>query len=222
MSNFLSNTPGDLGNTVGIGSLDSTRRLFNFGERVAELAPEQTPFFVYLSKVAKKATDDPTFKFLEQRHQWQRRNFITGEVTTTAASGGNGLPNTEILVSSLYNKYGNVVGTTISDSVAPSWILTGQVLAIKGSYDAAGDDDFSDAVHVIAKVRVESMGTATSTYAKPTVKFLSMDKADGSGEQTVVDNAKFNNGLYPSSPAISLTDIPALNQPIVAPILPVI
>ena len=60
---------------AGSVSLDNTRRVFNFGDRVAELAPQQSPFFVYLSKVAKKATNDPVFKFLEQRHQWQRRNF---------------------------------------------------------------------------------------------------------------------------------------------------
>mgnify|MGYP003142570689 CR=1 FL=1 len=34
-------------------SLDDNRRIFNFGDRVAELAPQQSPFFVYLSKVAK-------------------------------------------------------------------------------------------------------------------------------------------------------------------------
>ena len=69
------------GNALNSGvSIDDTRRKFNFGERVAELAPMQSPFFVYLSKVAKKATNDPVFKFLEQRHQWQRRNF---EVDTT-------------------------------------------------------------------------------------------------------------------------------------------
>ena len=56
-------------------SIDNNRRIFNFGDRVSELAPQQSPFFVYLSKVAKKPTDDPVFKFLEQRHQWQRRNF---------------------------------------------------------------------------------------------------------------------------------------------------
>ena len=65
--------------STGVGptgeSLQNNRRIFNFGDRVAELAPMQSPFFVYLSKVAKKATDDPVFKFLEQRHQWQRRNF---------------------------------------------------------------------------------------------------------------------------------------------------
>ncbi len=63
------------GSTPSGVSIDNNRRLYNFGERVAELAPEQSPFFVYLSKVAKKPTNDPVFKFLEQRHQWQRRNF---------------------------------------------------------------------------------------------------------------------------------------------------
>ena len=57
-------------------SINDSRRVYNFGDKVAELAPQQSPFFVYLSKVAKSATDDPVFKFLEQRHQWQRRNFI--------------------------------------------------------------------------------------------------------------------------------------------------
>ena len=71
-------------------SMDSNRRLFNFGDRVAELAPQQSPFFVYLSKVAKKATDDPVFKFLEQRHQWQRRNFhIATAVTANAVAAAS-------------------------------------------------------------------------------------------------------------------------------------
>ena len=70
---------------AGTASLDNTRRVFNFGDRVAELAPQQSPFFVYLSKVAKKATNDPVFKFLEQRHQWQRRNFTVNTVVASAA-----------------------------------------------------------------------------------------------------------------------------------------
>ena len=79
-----SNAGGPNAAQVGNVSLNDTRRKFNFGERVAELAPQQSPFFVYLSKVAKKATNDPVFKFLEQRHQWQRRNFA---VNTTVPSG---------------------------------------------------------------------------------------------------------------------------------------
>ena len=58
------------GNTPQNTSINDNRRIFNFGERVSELAPQQSPFFVYLSKVAKKTTDDPVFKFLERRDQW--------------------------------------------------------------------------------------------------------------------------------------------------------
>ena len=81
-ANVFSNNPYATAQGV---SIDDTRRVFNFGERVAELAPQQSPFFVYLNKVAKKATNDPVFKFLEQRHQWQRRNFVVdNQVDSTA------------------------------------------------------------------------------------------------------------------------------------------
>ena len=77
-------------------SLDNDRRLFNFGERIAELAPQQSPFFVYLSKVAKKPTDDPVFKWMERRHQWQRRDFKWGVAGLTStikvAYGKDGTP----------------------------------------------------------------------------------------------------------------------------------
>ena len=79
---FYSNANGPNAPDTGNVSINDVRRVFNFGDRVAELAPMQSPFFVYLSKVAKKATNDPVFKFLEQRHQWQRRNLVLG---TTAA-----------------------------------------------------------------------------------------------------------------------------------------
>ena len=61
------------------------RRLYNFGDRVAELAPEESPFFVYLSKVAKNPTNDSTFKVLENRSKidWTDRTGTIATVTTT-------------------------------------------------------------------------------------------------------------------------------------------
>jgi len=53
--------------SAGIGTAPDRRRLYDFSDRVAELAPEESPFFVYLSKVAKVPTDDPVFRFLENR-----------------------------------------------------------------------------------------------------------------------------------------------------------
>ena len=56
-------------NPDSIGQAPDRRRLFNFGDRVAELAPEESPFFVYLSKVAKSPTDDSVFRYLENRNK---------------------------------------------------------------------------------------------------------------------------------------------------------
>ena len=49
------------------------RRRYNFGDRVSELAIAQDPFFRMLSKVAKKPTDDPEFKFTERRPSYHKR-----------------------------------------------------------------------------------------------------------------------------------------------------
>ena len=121
---------GSAGNTLNSGvSLDSTRRKFNFGERVAELAPVQSPFFVYLSKVAKKATNDPVFKFLEQRHQWQRRNFEVktawdsgSETAGTAIDAGD-----DLAITAKYDQYGKIS----SANNHCEFIVPGAVIAIQ-------------------------------------------------------------------------------------------
>ena len=55
---------------AGIGDL---RRRYAFGDRVSELAIDQTPFFRFLSMASKKPTDDPTFKFTEKRGSYHKR-----------------------------------------------------------------------------------------------------------------------------------------------------
>ena len=144
---------GQAGNDVASSvDINDTRRKFNFGERVAELAPQQSPFFVYLSKVAKKATNDPVFKFLEQTHQWQRRNF---EVKTTEviADGGaitaNGsatlAANEDLLITCKYDEYGRISSGDTCDFIVP-----GAVVAVKA------DDG------VVYKFRVHEDTTSSS------------------------------------------------------------
>jgi len=85
------------------------RRRHNFGDRVYKLAPEETPFFAYLSAVAKAPTDDPVFRVLEDRAptKWADRTFtfLTDEDDTvvmdkvpgnnwTFANEGSGATNT--------------------------------------------------------------------------------------------------------------------------------
>tara|TARA_R100000655_G_scaffold5573_1_gene17021 strand:- start:33677 stop:35125 length:1449 start_codon:yes stop_codon:yes gene_type:complete len=137
-------------------TIDNTRRLFNFGERVAELAPQQSPFFVYLSKVAKKATDDPVFKFLEQRHQWQRRNFqlaVTLPALPTAIGDdstssdlGDGNP---LSIGCFYDQYGKITST-----MQPCyWVKGGDVIQLK-------DDDGLIHTFKIANSAVEDAAAA--------------------------------------------------------------
>ena len=49
------------------------RRKYNFGDRVSELQIAQDPFFRMVSKLAKKPTDDPEFKFTERRPSFHKR-----------------------------------------------------------------------------------------------------------------------------------------------------
>jgi hypothetical protein len=119
-------------------SINDSRRIFNFGERVAELAPAQSPFLTYLSQVSNKPTDDPVFKFLEQRHQYQRRNFqIQVAKTTTAYSTGfNVAAALELDADVLYDKYGREIST----ATAPNFLLADQIVAIEVDYDVNGSD----------------------------------------------------------------------------------
>ena len=108
------------GSTVDSASLD-TRRMYNFSDRVADLAPEESPFFVYLSKVAKVPTDDPTFRFLENRTKasWTDRSFLLKGTCLFPAAGSS-------------------VSCTIDTSGGASvdWLVKGMVIAV-GGFDSS-------------------------------------------------------------------------------------
>ena len=79
-------TPG--GATVDSASM-GTRRLYDFSDRVADLAPEESPFFVYLSKVGKVPASDSQFRYLEDRTKMAMtdRSFVVKTGATLAAPG---------------------------------------------------------------------------------------------------------------------------------------
>ena len=172
MANFTSISGGAAGSGV---SLDNNRRVFNFGERVAELAPQQSPFFVYLSKVAKKATNDPVFKFLEQRHQWQRRNFFvsTGEDWDpgTVSAGNAVAAGTDLHISCNYTKDGKIS----SSEEECHYIVPGQVLAI-----------YSDGDSKVYRFKIDEDATVTSNdnTAAGNGKYINHDATNGHTEIT--------------------------------------
>ena len=112
------------GNSVpaAVGASADLRRIHNFGDRVAELAPEESPFFVYLNKVAKVATNDPVFRFLENRSKidWTSRNFfIDGTALSDVATGSTYALTVE-----------SAKGSTDSDGCV-KWLVKGMVFAIE-------------------------------------------------------------------------------------------
>ena len=156
MATVYSNVASAAGS--GTADLDNTRRVFNFGDRVAELAPQQSPFFVYLQKVAKKATNDPVFKFLEQRHQWQRRNFEIHTAMTTSDANAHAAAFTagdDIIIKSKYDEYGKIVSASECRFVVP-----GCVIAIKADDGVVYRMKVSESAQVETGTSVTDDGTS--------------------------------------------------------------
>ena len=129
-------TPG--GNTVDSANL-STRRLYDFSDRVADLSPEESPFFVYLSKVGKVPTSDSQFRFLEDRTKvamTDRSFLLKGGITLVAAGSADTV----------------VFDTAGGDGV--DWLIPGMVVAI-------GDVDGND-VPTTCNVRIDSVDNSSS------------------------------------------------------------
>ena len=139
-----------------------TRRLFNFSDRVADLAPDESPFFVYLSKVAKVPTDDPQFRFLEDRTKISMtdRSFLLAGSHSIPAAG-----------SSLTYSVDTSAGASVD------FLIKGMVFAVEYTE--------SNAPETII-VRVESSPVdngSTSSFVGKTIS--SVD-----GAETGADNAK--------------------------------
>ena len=149
--------------------IDSTvhsRRLYNFSDRVADLAPDESPFFVYLSKVAKVPTDDPQFRFLEDRNKIAitDRSFLVQAAVTLSAAGSL-----------------TTVTFDTSGGASVDWLVKGMVIAI-----GEDDDSTNQPAHNI--VRVESLSDS-GAYTTAQVRTISKAGA-ASAELAVDDNTK--------------------------------
>jgi len=149
--------------TPGASNTDfHTRRLFDFSDRVAELSPDESPFFVYLSKVAKVPTSDSQFRFLEDRTKVSitDRAFLAQAAVTLAAAGSS----TSI-----------TFDTTGGANVA--WLIPGMVVSI-------GEDDDTTAQPEWATVRVDSVTQTSSSVTTCQVTTI----AAANGSTTAVDD----------------------------------
>jgi len=153
--------------TPGVSATDfHSRRLFDFSDRIAELAPEESPFFVYLSKVGKVPTSDSQFRFLEDRTKISiaDRAFETQAAFTAAAVGSTATAKFD---------------TTDSTPVSVDWLIPGMVIA-------CGTVDTSTAQPEWCVVRVESV-VDSGAYSTATVRTIAKASA---AALTVPINAK--------------------------------
>jgi len=130
-------TPG--GNTVDSANL-GTRRLYDFSDRVADLSPEESPFFVYLSKVGKVPTSDSQFRFLEDR-------------TKIAMTDRSFVISTDLAAASV----GATVTATIS--AAQAWLIKGMVISVESVTGNSGAPNHANA-------RIEAVNSSTSIDIK--------------------------------------------------------
>ena len=150
-----------------------TRRLFNFSDRVADLAPDESPFFVYLSKVAKVPTDDPQFRFLEDRTKVSMtdRSFLLAGSHSIPASG-----------SSLTYTVDTSGGASVD------WLIKGMVFAV-------GYTETNAPETII--VRVESSPVdagSTSTFQGKTISSVDGAETGADNAQCTVIGTSFGEG----------------------------
>jgi len=153
--------------TPGVSATDfHSRRLFDFSDRIAELAPEESPFFVYLSKVGKVPTSDSQFRFLEDRTKISIADrAFTAQAAFTAAAVGSTATAT--------------FDTTDSTPVSVDWLIPGMVISV-------GTVDTGTAQPEWCTVRVESV-VDSGAYSTATVRTIAKASA---AALTVPDNAK--------------------------------
>ena len=96
-----------------------SRRLFDFSDRIAELAPEESPFFVYLSQVGKVPTSDSQFRFLEDR----TKVSMTDRTFTISSNLGAIAEDTE---------------NTMTISSSP-WLIKGMVIMVSSTISGMGE-----------------------------------------------------------------------------------
>ena len=141
----------------GAADTGNLRRKYNFGDRVSELAIAQDPFFRFVSKVSKKPTDDPQFKFTEKRHSYHKRYAYVGAaknnagawVTTSdlgaAKSVGDSISLRMITdyknsgnIQNVYGQSGSEIKMGASGTT-PKFFLAGQLVKVPVAASAAGD-----------------------------------------------------------------------------------
>ena len=177
--------PVSTANIASNADTGDLRRRYNFGDRVSELSIAQDPFFRFVSKVSKKPTDDPTFKFTEKRSSFHKRYAYVGAVKNNSAAwvttSDMGATSVSEVDADLYvrmitdykhdglqqNIYGNTsneikIGAT---GTLPKFFIEDQLVKIPCAASAGGD--VSD--YLVGRVQSVTEYTGNGSYNDATI-----------------------------------------------------
>ena len=145
------------------GTTPDVRRLYNFGDRVADLSPEESPFFVYLSKVSKVPTDDSVFRYLEDRSKidWTSRSFVMANAPGTVVAG---------------TSYSFQVADAATPAASIDWLIKGMVFAVETAEGAQ------------VLVRVDTSPVDGGTTTSFTGKVISLTASGIGGYNSIADD----------------------------------
>ena len=188
--------------TLNTGAL---RRKYNFGDRVSELALAQDPFFRFVSQVAKKPTDDPSFKYTERRGSFMKRYAYLEAYdesaspapatnpdnadTSAAMSEGSSVYSFKFFTD--YNSEGNlqnIVGQTCKyyagvTGTQPKFFIPGQIIKVPVAPTGAAFTATSMNAYTLWKINSVDLGTANyaivnATCVKGTTAVVRMPDGD--------------------------------------------
>lgn len=173
-------------------STGDLRRRYDFSERFAELAIDQTPFFRLVSGVAKSPVDDPQFKFTEKRQSWMKRYaYVVGCINsgttdvfndaTVTAHGGDAtiaLQDTlKVYMATDYKSAGNLQNVSGQSNgaiaigaagTAPEFFMPNQIIRINVSATAGGGTAINDYI----LLKVTSAGATNLTKNSMEVRLI--------------------------------------------------
>ena len=150
---------GTPGSQTALSLTQGSRRLYDFSDRIAELAPDESPFFVYLSKVGKVPTSDSQFRFLEDRTKVSitDRSFKIDGGQTLAAPGGS----TAVTVES-------ATGSTDSSGNV-KWLIKGMVVEFAQNVNLSGGTDTESVTRATARIDSVQHNAADTTIQVTTI-----------------------------------------------------
>ena len=216
-----SSSPSGLSPASSTISTGDLRRKYDFGDRVSELSIAQDPFFRLVSKIAKKPTDDPEFKYTERRGSFHKRYAYVSNHGTTATTT---IVGTDASVThgnvdagdvyyfcmiSDYNSAGNiqnVYGQSTNEispgdsGTQPQFYLAGQMVRIPymtsvtaGSWDdsSASSASSADDYLIVQVIEVDLASVSNAAILKCKV----VRKGSGTSTFELASYSAYNNAL---------------------------